>query len=94
MYNFPGRMIGLAAHNDKALGLFIFRSSWIDYDYHDLAAQKQILDDAFAGHNEWNFRNYSTPHAATWSSTSTPSAGFTCQTRVAAGQDAIEDQAA
>ena len=39
--------------NDKALAVFNFRSPWIDYDYHDLAAQKQILDDAFAGHDEW-----------------------------------------
>ena len=31
----------------------MFRSPWIDYDYHDLAAQKQLLVDAFAGHDEW-----------------------------------------
>ena len=43
MYNFPGHMIGIATYRDKALGVFMFRSSWIDYDYHDLAAQKQIL---------------------------------------------------
>jgi 2-polyprenyl-6-methoxyphenol hydroxylase-like FAD-dependent oxidoreductase len=53
MYNFPGHMIGIATYRDKALGTFMFRSSWIDYDYHDLAAQKQILRDAFAGHTEW-----------------------------------------
>jgi len=53
MYNFPGHMIGIAAYRDKALGVFMFRSSWIDYDYHDLSSQKQILIDAFAGHTEW-----------------------------------------
>jgi 2-polyprenyl-6-methoxyphenol hydroxylase-like FAD-dependent oxidoreductase len=53
MYNFPGHMIGIAAYRDKALGVFMFRAPWIDYDYHDLAAQKQILRDAFAGHTEW-----------------------------------------
>jgi 2-polyprenyl-6-methoxyphenol hydroxylase-like FAD-dependent oxidoreductase len=53
MYNFPGHMIGIATYNDKALAVFNFRSPWIDYDYHDLAAQRQILDDAFAGHHEW-----------------------------------------
>jgi 2-polyprenyl-6-methoxyphenol hydroxylase-like FAD-dependent oxidoreductase len=53
MYNYPGHMVGIATYNDKALAVFNFRSPWIDYDYHDLAAQKQILDDAYAGHDEW-----------------------------------------
>jgi 2-polyprenyl-6-methoxyphenol hydroxylase-like FAD-dependent oxidoreductase len=53
MYNYPGHMVGIAAFNDKALAVFQWRSPWIDYDYHDVAAQKQILDDAFAGHDEW-----------------------------------------
>lgn len=53
MYNFPGRLIGIAAYNDQALAIFSFRSSWVDYDYHDLDAQKQIVADAFAGHDEW-----------------------------------------
>lgn len=53
MYNFPGHLAGIAAYRDKALAVFMFRSSWIDYDYHDLRAQKQILADAFAGHDEW-----------------------------------------
>jgi 2-polyprenyl-6-methoxyphenol hydroxylase-like FAD-dependent oxidoreductase len=52
-YNFPGHLVGIAAYRNKALGFFMFRSPWIDYDYHDLAAQKQILRDAFAGHTEW-----------------------------------------
>lgn len=53
MYNYPGHLAGIAAYNDKALAVFMFRSPWIDYDYHDLEAQKRILADAFAGHSEW-----------------------------------------
>lgn len=53
MYNFPGHLTGVAAYNDKALAVFMFRSPWIDYDYHDLDAQKRVLADAFAGHDEW-----------------------------------------
>src|ERR1700722_6712600 len=53
MYNFPGHLAGIAAYHDKALAVLLFRSSWIDYDYHDLAAQKQIIADAYAGHSEW-----------------------------------------
>jgi 2-polyprenyl-6-methoxyphenol hydroxylase-like FAD-dependent oxidoreductase len=53
MYNAPGHMAGIATYRDKALAVFMFRSPWIDYDYHDLNAQKQILRDAFAGHAGW-----------------------------------------
>lgn len=53
MYNFPGHLAGIAAYHDKALAVLLFRSSWIDYDYHDLAAQQQIVADAYAGHSEW-----------------------------------------
>jgi 2-polyprenyl-6-methoxyphenol hydroxylase-like FAD-dependent oxidoreductase len=53
VYNYPGHLTGIAAYNDKALAVFMFRSPWVDYDYHDLAAQKRILADAFAGHGEW-----------------------------------------
>jgi len=53
MYNFPGHLAGIAAYNDTALAVFMFRSPWIDYDYHDLAAQQRILAEAFAGHREW-----------------------------------------
>lgn len=53
MYNAPGRMAGIATYRDKALAVFMFRSRWIDYDYHDLNAQKQILRDAFNGHADW-----------------------------------------
>jgi 2-polyprenyl-6-methoxyphenol hydroxylase-like FAD-dependent oxidoreductase len=53
MFNFPGHMIGVAAYRDKALAVFNFRAPWIDYDYRDLDAQKRILSDAYAGHDEW-----------------------------------------
>ncbi|MEZ0353235.1 FAD-dependent monooxygenase [Mycobacterium sp. pR1184] len=53
MYNFPGHIVGIMSYNAKALAFFMFRSSWIDYDYHDVAAGKRILADAFAGHDEW-----------------------------------------
>lgn len=53
MFNFPGHLAGIATYNDKALVVLQFRSPWIDYDYHDLAAQKQILASAFADHDEW-----------------------------------------
>ncbi|BDB44650.1 MULTISPECIES: FAD-dependent monooxygenase [Mycobacterium] len=53
MYNFPGHIVGIMSYNAKALAFFMFRSPWIDYDYHDLAAKKRILADAFAGHDEW-----------------------------------------
>ena len=51
--NWPGHMIGITRYRDVALGVLNFRSGWIDYDYHDLGAQKRILLDAFAGHDEW-----------------------------------------
>lgn len=51
--NWPGHMIGITRYHDTALGVLNFRSGWIDYDYHDLDAQKQILLDAYAGHQEW-----------------------------------------
>ena len=53
IYNFPGHMAGIVTYRDVALAVLSFRSSWIDYDYHDLAAQKRILTDEFAGHGQW-----------------------------------------
>ena len=52
-YNFPGHMIGITRYNDVALAVINFRAPWIEYDYRDLDAQKQIIVDAFAGHDEW-----------------------------------------
>lgn len=53
VYNFPGHMATIWRYKDKAIAGFGFRSGLIDYDYHDLAAQKRILFDAFDGHDEW-----------------------------------------
>ena len=46
-------MIGITSYDDVSLGVLNFRSPWIDYDYRDLEAQKQIVIEAFAGHDEW-----------------------------------------
>ena len=53
IYNFPGHMIGITRYHDTALGVLNFRAPWIEYDYRDLDAQRQIIIDAFAGHDEW-----------------------------------------
>lgn len=53
IYNFPGHLAGIVEYHRKSAAVLMFRSPWIDYDYHDLDAQKQILADAFAGHDEW-----------------------------------------
>lgn len=53
VYNFPGHMATIWRYKDRALAGFGFRSDPIEYDYHDLDAQKQLLIDAFAGHTEW-----------------------------------------
>ncbi|MFC3998948.1 FAD-dependent monooxygenase [Nocardiopsis sediminis] len=51
--NLPGRFAGVARYRDKALAIFEFRSDPIDHDYRDLAAQKRILAEAFAGIEDW-----------------------------------------
>ncbi len=53
IYNFPGHMAGIVTYRDVALAVLTFRSSWIDYDYHDLDAQKRILTDHFGEHSQW-----------------------------------------
>ncbi|SKT78209.1 monooxygenase FAD-binding protein [Mycobacteroides abscessus subsp. massiliense] len=53
IYNFPRCMAGIVAYRDVALAVLTFRSSWIDYDYHDLDAQKRILTDHLGGHGQW-----------------------------------------
>lgn len=53
IYNVPGRMAGLFRYGGKAVAVFQFRSEPIDYDHHDLDAQKKILIDAFAGYRSW-----------------------------------------
>ncbi|WP_432840927.1 FAD-dependent monooxygenase [Dactylosporangium sp. CA-092794] len=53
IYNYPGHLAGIVRYNDTTLAIFMFRSDPIDYDHHDLDAQKDILAEAFAGHTEW-----------------------------------------
>ena len=53
MYNFPGRMAGIARYKDKALGVLMFRSDLLDYDHHDLDAQKKIVIDAYSEERSW-----------------------------------------
>jgi 2-polyprenyl-6-methoxyphenol hydroxylase-like FAD-dependent oxidoreductase len=53
IYNVPRRMAGIFRYKGKAVAVFQFRSEPIDYDHHDLDAQKKILIDAFAGYRSW-----------------------------------------
>ncbi|MET1072233.1 MAG: FAD-dependent oxidoreductase [Umezawaea sp.] len=53
MYNFPGHLAGIARYNDRAFGVLMFRSDPIDYDYHDLDAQREIIVDAYADTPAW-----------------------------------------
>jgi 2-polyprenyl-6-methoxyphenol hydroxylase-like FAD-dependent oxidoreductase len=53
MYNFPARMAGISRFKDKALAVFMFRSDLLDYDYHDLDAQKKIVIDAYSEDHSW-----------------------------------------
>jgi 2-polyprenyl-6-methoxyphenol hydroxylase-like FAD-dependent oxidoreductase len=51
MYSVPGKTAGLypARQNNEAKAVFFFASEPLDYDRRDIAAQKKILADAFAG---------------------------------------------
>lgn len=51
--NRPGCFAGIARYRDRALAIFEFRSAPIIHDHHDLAAQKRILADIFAGVEDW-----------------------------------------
>lgn len=51
--NLPGRFAGVARYRDEALAIFEFRSDSIDHDHRDLAAQKRVLAEAFAGIEDW-----------------------------------------
>ncbi|MFP5022549.1 FAD-dependent monooxygenase [Pseudonocardia phyllosphaerae] len=51
--NVPGLMAGVAHYHDRTLGMFEFRSGPIDYDHHDLDAQKRILAEVFDGVEDW-----------------------------------------
>lgn len=53
LYNSPGLHAGIPRWKDRAIALFLFRSELLDYDYHDLDAQKKLLTEAFAGDHSW-----------------------------------------
>jgi 2-polyprenyl-6-methoxyphenol hydroxylase-like FAD-dependent oxidoreductase len=53
MYNFPGHLAGIGRYRDKALGVFMFRSGLVDYDYHDPGAGKKVVAGEYAGHTSW-----------------------------------------
>jgi 2-polyprenyl-6-methoxyphenol hydroxylase-like FAD-dependent oxidoreductase len=53
MYSFPGHLAGIGRYRDKALGIFMFRSGLIDYDYHDLGAAKKIIAAEYADNTSW-----------------------------------------
>jgi 2-polyprenyl-6-methoxyphenol hydroxylase-like FAD-dependent oxidoreductase/MFS family permease len=53
IYNVPGRMAAVFRYGGRAVAVFQFRSEPIDYDHHDLDAEKKILIDAFAGYRSW-----------------------------------------
>ncbi|GAA2070182.1 FAD-dependent monooxygenase [Streptomyces albiaxialis] len=51
--NYPGHMAGFMRFKGETLALLAFRAGPIDHDHHDLAAQRRIVAEAFAGHTEW-----------------------------------------
>jgi 2-polyprenyl-6-methoxyphenol hydroxylase-like FAD-dependent oxidoreductase len=55
IYNLPGKTVGMysARNNSEAKALFLFQSPPLHYEYHDPAAQKQILRDAFRAESTW-----------------------------------------
>jgi 2-polyprenyl-6-methoxyphenol hydroxylase-like FAD-dependent oxidoreductase len=53
IYNVPDRLAGIFRYKGRTVAVFQFRSERLDYDHHDLDAQKRILFDAFAGYSSW-----------------------------------------
>lgn len=53
IFNVPGRMIGRFRYADRSAAVFQFLSAAIDVDHRDLAGQKQLLIEAFAGQRSW-----------------------------------------
>jgi 2-polyprenyl-6-methoxyphenol hydroxylase-like FAD-dependent oxidoreductase len=52
-YNFPGHAAATMQYRDSAIGAFIFRSPWLDYDYRDVDAHRRIIAAEFAGTRAW-----------------------------------------
>lgn len=53
IYNVPGKMAGVFRYGGKAVAVFQFRSTPIDFHHRDVDRQRRILLDAFAGHRSW-----------------------------------------
>ncbi|NNH75387.1 FAD-binding protein [Nocardia uniformis] len=53
IYNVPDRLAGIFRYGGRTVAVFQFRSGPLDYDHHDLDAQKRILFDAFADYRSW-----------------------------------------
>jgi 2-polyprenyl-6-methoxyphenol hydroxylase-like FAD-dependent oxidoreductase len=55
IYSLPGKTVGMysARNNTEAKALFLFQSPPLQYDYHDLAAQKKMLRDTFQDERTW-----------------------------------------
>lgn len=53
VHNVPGKMAGVFQYGGNTVAVFQFRSAPVDFDRHDINAQRQILVEAFAGHRSW-----------------------------------------
>ncbi len=55
IYSLPGKTVGMysACNTTEAKALFLFQSPPLQYDHHDLAAQKSLLLDAFQDERGW-----------------------------------------
>lgn len=52
-YSWPDHMVSMAPYDDHVTAAMYFRKDWLDYDHHDLNAQKQLALEELAGHDEW-----------------------------------------
>ncbi|WP_432838194.1 FAD-dependent monooxygenase [Dactylosporangium sp. CA-092794] len=53
MYSYPGHLAGIGRFKDRAIGILMFASDPIAYDYRDVEAQKTILLGQFAECRSW-----------------------------------------
>ncbi|MGC2977975.1 FAD-dependent monooxygenase [Brevibacterium sp. FAM 25378] len=52
-YSWPDHMVSMAPYGGHVTAAMYFRQEWLDYDYHDPSAQKQLALEELAGHDEW-----------------------------------------
>ncbi|WP_416417312.1 FAD-dependent monooxygenase [Paenarthrobacter aromaticivorans] len=53
-YNCAGSMVGINDYGDRAYGVFAFRAPETEYDYRDMAAQRDLLTRAFRNEAGWH----------------------------------------